>query len=156
MFKYLSRSARVALVAFLVIWVVALGWRYRNAEWIRQMLRPPEPVKQILFDNGSVRDARPTVDARASPPTLQQDNTPPGVMRKCVRGNEITYTDVPCPTGTQVSGLKQGNVTVVDRIAPVEKESGKQAQGNKSLMDALDLSGNENIKDKMIERAANR
>ena len=138
MYKYLSKSARVALVTGLVIWIVALGWRHRNAEWLRHMHRPTEPVNQIQFDNGSVRDARPTSDARVLQAPDQQDNIPLGVMRKCMRGNQITYTDAPCPTGAHVSGVKGGNVTVVDRIAPVEKEGQKQEQGKKTILDALD------------------
>jgi len=58
--------------------------------------------------------------------------------------------------GTSVSG---GNVTVLPSInpKPLRQPEGAQApSGRSTLQDALDLNGNDNIRDKMMERAINR
>ena len=55
------------------------------------MLATPTP-KPIVFDNGTVRQYEPT-----PPPAVP--SLPNGVLRKCVRGGETTYTNVSCPAG---------------------------------------------------------
>lgn len=139
----------------LALIVTAVGYRHRNDEWLNGLLRPAAPAAPIKFDNGSVRDKDAGV-AKSAASTSAQYDPPPGVMRKCVRGRELLYTDQPCPKGSSAEGVTGGNVTVLQGgIVPTEKAR-PATSGQKTLRDALDVSGNDNIKEKMIERAVNQ
>ena len=107
----------------------------------------------IQFDNGTVREA-PVPASPASAASAQVFEGEPGKLKKCLRGNTVTYTDQNCPPGTKAAAVTGGNVTVVPSEKP--KPAARDAAANNSrntLRDALDLSGNDNIRDKMMERA---
>jgi hypothetical protein len=95
-------------------------------------------------------------DAAGTPKVANgEDDLAPGAMRKCVRKQEILYTDKACPAGMTFASVQGGAVNVVESNS-VPKEKTKSDQGRSSLRDVLDVSGNANIKEKMIERAINR
>lgn len=74
-----------------------------------------------------------------------------------VHGNSTVWdTDQPCPVNARVGPIKGGSVTVVGATKTKPETQAAVEPGPKALRDALDLSGNENIRDKMMERAINR
>jgi hypothetical protein len=139
---------------FFLFCATLFAYNHRNDDGIVGLLRSNAPPKEIKFDNGSVRDlAR---DAASAPKiTSAEDALAPGAMRKCVRKQEILYTDKTCPAGTMFASVQGGAVNVVESNS-VPKEKTKSDQGRDSLRDALYVSGNANIKEKMMERAINR
>jgi hypothetical protein len=139
---------------FFLCCATLFAYNHRNDAWIGGLFRPDAPSKEIKFDNGSVRDVARDA-ASATKITSAEDALAPGAMRKCVRKQEILYTDKTCPAGTTFASVQGGAVNVVESN-PVPKEKTKSDQGRSSLRDALDVSGNANIKEKMMERAINR
>ena len=158
-----SDLGRVVRVLFLLVGIgiaASLAWKSRNAEWVQKLLQVDGPATvNIKFDNGSVRDTAPAA-ATASTPTRVKDqgsqNNAPGVIKKCLRGKEITYTDQVCPADAKVAPVTGGNVTVVGAPKAKVERSNTAEPGPKALRDALDLSSNENIREKMMERAVNQ
>lgn len=95
----------------LALLVALLAWRQREA--LQAFFSPPaEPAKPIVFDNGTVRDTTPAppaeAGAAAGPAPL-----PRGVMRKCLRGAEVTYTDRECPPGFKERPVSGSQFSVV-------------------------------------------
>jgi hypothetical protein len=156
--SYVGRAVRYVLMGIVILAMGRLAWQHKNDAWIQTLFRPDGPAKMVIqFDNGSVRDAGtlPGGKPAESAGNTAQENTP-GKLKKCLKGNEVIYTDNLCPVGTKVAAVDGGNVTVLGGSPPKPKVSGASHDGPKSLRDALDLSGNENIKDKMMERAINK
>jgi hypothetical protein len=151
--KWFQRAGIVLLVGVVGI----SAWRHRDDAWVQALWRPEAPPKPVVFDNGSVRAAaQPMVPASAA--AKGPDNLP-GQMKKCIKGKQVVYTDQPCEAGAKVASVSGGNVTVVPSIAPKPAAPAQGAQapsGRSTLHDALDLNGNDNIRDKMMERAINR
>jgi hypothetical protein len=76
-----------------------------------------------------------------------------GQLKKCVIKDKVTYTDQECPMGTKVAPINSGTVVVLESQKPKTKDAQSTQGGQKVLRDALDISGGENLKDKMIDRA---
>ncbi|MBK7005317.1 MAG: hypothetical protein IPH37_09300 [Burkholderiales bacterium] len=149
---------RYVLVGVALVVLVSLGWRHRNDAWVQGLLRPPAPAKAIVFDNGSVRATLPYVAEDATSAAQQQaQNNLPGILKKCIRKSKVVYTDQPCPDGFSAEQVSGDKVTVMESGAkPSNTNPAAPADPRKTLHDALDLSGNDNIKDKMMDRAINR
>ena len=142
-----------ALVAALLL-VVAAGWRYRHAGFIRELTHgQPKATVEIPFDNGTVRQydrARP--DARQG---AAAQAAPAGV-RKCRRGAEIIYTGGACPAGARELPMQGGTLSVVaGQHAPTTQpqRGGESAQRRSTLHDVLDRSGEIDLTQRRIERA---
>jgi hypothetical protein len=151
------RIARYFAVVLVVVVAGNVAWIHRNDDWIQKFIRPDGAAKvDIRFDNASIRDA---VVILGQPPSTSSnravENTP-GTMKKCLLGREVVYTDQPCPAGATVAAVNGGNVTLLDANKPKKDERSPSQDRNTSLRDALDLSGNENIREKMMERAINK
>jgi hypothetical protein len=144
------------LLTLVLVVLASVGWRHRNDAWVQGLLRPPAPAKAIQFDNGSVRDTLPRIpEDGASAAHEQALNNLPGKLKKCIRKAQVVYTDQPCPAGFSAEPVSGDKVTVLESPTPKSNPGGKAAapDARKTLHDALDLSGNDNIKDKMMERA---
>lgn len=91
--------------------VLAVGWRYRNAEVVQRIVNPPshKPLA-IEFDNGTVRQTGAASQPGTGRPTQV---LAPGAVRKCRRGTEITYTNQTCPPGHVEQPMSQGTVNVL-------------------------------------------
>ena len=145
--------------AFMV--VVALGvsaWRHRDDAWVQALWRPEAVAKPVVFDNGSVRDNAAPLAPSASAAAKGPDNLP-GPMKKCVRGKQVIYTDQPCESGAKVVAVTGGNLTVVPSLtpkAPAPTSAGPTQADRSTLHQALDVHGQDNMRDKMMERAINR
>lgn len=78
-----------------------------------------------------------------------------GPLRKCVRGQEVTYTDAECPAGHQPQALTGAPVTVLP-ATPVPKRAEAGSPGSSApalLRKALDVEVDANLKDRRMERA---
>ena len=155
----LNKAIRFLFLIIGIAIVASITWKSRNAEWIQMLLQVDAPEKvNIKFDNGSVRDNLPAGSTAVSPNRTKDhgaQNNAPGVVKKCLRGKEITYTDQVCPSDANVAPVTGGNVTVVGTPKAKVERSNTFEPGPKALRDALDLSGNENLREKMMERIAN-
>jgi hypothetical protein len=137
-----------------VIWVVAIllvasaGWHYRES--FAALSRSAPPPKPIVFDNGTVRQyqvADPASQAVAEP-------LPDGVMRKCVRRGETTYTNVSCPAGFKEKPVDGSRMTVVsggDTPRPAAAAPSPAATRN-ALRDALDVGGDDRLRERAMDR----
>ncbi len=107
---------RTLSLTALALFVAAVGWRYRHAEWVQAVVGPPAPAKAkpIVFDNGTVRAPPVRASDAAAPPAATG-------LRKCLRGQTISYTDQPCPPGSREAEMNRGAVTVVPGQAPAAK-----------------------------------
>ena len=155
----LDLGKKTLLLCFGVTIVASTAWRYRNAQWVQQFLQVDGPAKvNIKFDNGSVRDGQRTGGPRQASERQNQSSSDNaiGKLKKCLHKDEVIYTDQPCPVNARVAPVKGGSVTVVGATKTKPETQAAVEPGPKALRDALDLSGNENLREKMIERAINR
>ncbi len=144
---------------------VALGalvlWR-TQAMWAGWLPGPARTVKPIVFDNGSVRE-RP---APAAPDAVTaKTSLPPGAMRKCVKGREVVYTQVPCASGFKemAVGGTPVNVVTTPSARPLDavRSLGREAQGHQEvgaqrrLQQVLDIERNDRMREKAVDRVVN-
>jgi hypothetical protein len=89
------------VIGFALVFLAALAWRLRLLDVLTGLASPARPAPvQIKFDNGSVRDTTPTV--KVDPKSLP---APIGVLRKCLHGQQVSYTNSFCPPGTHEAPL---------------------------------------------------
>ncbi len=134
----------IALTA-LALFVAAVGWRYRNAEGLRSWLATPAATKAkpIVFDNGTVHAPPVRASGAATAPAATG-------LRKCLRGQTVSYTDQPCPPGSREAEVNRGSVTVVDGQTPAAKPSAGLKLPN--ARDAIRPEG-PSLNEQAIERA---
>jgi hypothetical protein len=120
---------------------------------IQSWLNPTQGTsKPIVFDNGSVRDQ--LYAPAASQPKQTAVLSPPGALRKCVRGDRVTYSNLTCPAGFREQAVSAEPVTVVPAIKPPKSETTANAGGkHKALQEALDLKRDEQLRQRMIQSA---
>jgi hypothetical protein len=110
----------------------------------------PSIPKEIVFDNGSFRDAP---SPAASEPT-QVALSAPGALRKCVRGDRVTYSNLTCPPGFKERQVSSDKVTVISTDGTRKPESKVQSESaQKTLHNALDLKTDDQLRQRMIDRA---
>jgi hypothetical protein len=129
----------------------AFAWRYHDAEVVTRFLHPDTTKpKPIQFDNGTVRQYR----IASQPDGVRQEaQLPVGSLRKCWKGAEVVYTNFSCPRGFKERPVA-ATVNVVSGQAttrPATREAGTPVKS--SLHDALDLSQDPHLREKIIERA---
>lgn len=74
-----------------------------------------------------------------------------GPLRKCVNGQQVTYTNAACPAGHKEQAVTAAPFNVVP-ATPVPKPA--QAAGSAPLLhQVLDVKPEPTLKDKMMERA---
>ena len=141
----LNRSIRYVLAVVAVVVLGKLIWVHRNDDWVRNLSRPGGPATvDIKFDNGSVREVAVTERA------VKSDA---GKLKKCLIKGQVTYTDQDCPIGAKSAPISGGTVVVLESQKSMTKEASSAQGGQKTLRDALDISGGENLKDKAMERS---
>ncbi len=142
---------KTVAVAILLLVLAAMGWRYRNADWVQSALHPAEhkPLS-IPFDKPP-----DPADAAASLPAPQAVAPPPGPrgVRKCrTKAGEVIYTDNTCPPGAREQAITQGAVTVL----PAQAAKPAPAGGNTirdDLLSPTDAAGD--LRARRIERIVN-
>jgi hypothetical protein len=111
----------------------------------------PDKPPEIVFDNGSVRDIP---GPAASSPSRTAALSPPGVMRKCVRGDRVTYSNLTCPPGFREKPVSRDGVTVLPADGnPSATRAQQGAAPHEAMREALDLKRDEKLRQRMIDRA---
>lgn len=108
----MHRNIKIGIGLFLLILLLAYGWRYRNSALIQSWVHPEEPrPANIKFDNGTVRSTEPASAASAAAPAKV---LPPNQFRRCSDGKSVIYTDRPCAPGSkELPPLNKGTMTVI-------------------------------------------
>ena len=141
--KNIFIGAAIALLA-------AIGWQYRNAEFLREWLRPQAPPVTVKFDNGSVRD-----DAVILPavPTSGLRPAALGTPRKCQGAQSTVYTDGVCPPGTREKAIASGTVTVVESRGGDKARPGLAAPvAGSALRNVIDRPAEHDLAEKWMQR----
>ena len=144
------RTLHYLLFGIAALLLGSTGWKHRNDAWLQDLLHTAAPAPPaIRFDNGSVRDTLPPVAHNPNSNSNNALNTT-GKLKKCAGPRGVVYTDQICPPGTAVAAVTGGNVTIVEGNAGTAKSPG---DAPKALRDALDVSGNNDLREKMLDRA---
>lgn len=145
----LLRRLAIAALAAVIMSIAFSMWRGGAVrDWLRTTPdRPPE----IVFDNGSVRD---TPSPPASSPSRAVALSPPGALRKCVRGDQVTYSNLTCPPGFREKEIAKDRVTVVPGVrTPPSPPLQPAAKPHESMREVLDLKRDEKLRQRMIDKA---
>ncbi len=155
---FMNPTVKYVLVGLVVVVAAKLAWTHRGDDWVQALLRPQGPAKvEIKFDNGSVRDAAlPSADRTSQAARGQTVRNEAGELKKCLIAGKIVYTEQVCPAGAKVAAVNGGNFAVMDTPKPKPGDHTSAQGARKTLHDALDLSGGEDIKARMMERAVNQ
>ena len=73
-------------------------------------------------------------------------------LRKCVKGREVSYSNVGCPVGHTEQAVSAAPVTVLP-ATPAPRPAQVAGSGPPSLHKALDITRDETLRDKAMERA---
>lgn len=95
---------------------------------------------------------RTELQAWALAATAQPASSAP--LRKCVKGGQVSYSNVACPAGHAEQAVSAAPVTVLP-ATPVPKPADAAGSGPSSLHQALDITRDETLRDKAMERAIN-
>jgi len=159
---------RIAVGAGLALLAILLYALWRDLP-LREWLRPTHTVRrELVFDNGSVRDGQPAPDG----PRVAAQSAP-GALRKCVRGERISYSNLGCPEGWREQAVARGQVNVIaappspsaHRTATTTTPGSPQpgaapgAQGRpgapgaqEALRQSVDLRRDEALRERQVER----
>lgn len=136
-------SIRWGVVLVVVAAMAAWGWQQRERFWTRAV---PEPAPV---------DTRPTSPAPDDGPAPRNvgaaDGFRPGQMRKCVKGAQVSYTNVDCPPGFRAQAVGGAPVNVLPATQVASSSQGASAPA--ALRQALDIDRGETLNDKLIDRA---
>ncbi len=138
----------IRIIFLTAIIVLALSAAWSKREQLEALLEPDRVVKPIVFDNGTVRQYMPSASS-------DQADLPAGTLRKCVSKGEVTYTNVPCPKGHKEKPVAGPPVNVVagQVVQAAKQPAVNGAKGTSALHDALDLSSDGQLKERIMERA---
>jgi hypothetical protein len=138
-------SIRGLIVVLLLAAALGLAWQKREPlqAWAGSASLPATPG--ISFN-----EARPAADA-AMPTGASRFRS--GDLRKCVNGQQVSYSNVECPPGHKEQAVTAAPVTVLP-ATPVSKPAAASS-GPSSLHKALDLTRDDTLREKAIERAVN-
>lgn len=139
---------RTIVIAAALVFAGSILWGNRKS-WGPEAT-PVTVAKPIVFDNGTVRAPRTTVDVVGPPAPA---GFAPGELRKCSKGKMVEYTNMTCPDGFRESAVTATNVTVV-AATPVAKanDRGQGAKAKATLRDVLDINQPDNLRDKVMDR----
>lgn len=73
-----------------------------------------------------------------------------GALRKCVKGQQVSYVNTECPPGTQAQAVTGGTVSVV-KATPVAPPA-SASSGPTALHQALDITRDDTLRQKIMER----
>lgn len=130
-------KASTLIVVALAVLAAAL-WFGRDRPAVQQAL--PAPLREAL--SPAPTRARPPAAATTQP-------------RKCRNGDQVIYTDGPCPAGTREQALAGGTVTVLPGPAAAAPASAASAVPPLRRL-AGDGAGPERASDRSVEQALHR
>ncbi len=75
-------------------------------------------------------------------------------MRKCVRGDRVTYSNLTCPPGFRERTVSEDRVTVVPAIkATTSTPAPSGTSPHEKMREALDIQPDDKLRQRMIDRA---
>ena len=136
-------------LAILAISLIALSIIWAKRQVLAELVAlPPPPPAQIQFDNGTVRQYRPTM--------VDRSTLPAGTMRKCVNDHEVVYTEVPCHSGQQERIVAGPPINIVPAQAPAASNSASMSDKAKTPLAAmLGTTPDTKLRERMMEQAIN-
>lgn len=131
--------------------LAALGLAWQQRERLLASVQPAPQLTVISPNHDEpAAEAQPAADAAA--PRVRS-KLPPGALRKCVNGQQVSYTNVECPPGHQEQALNGKPVNVMP-ATPVSKPV-VASSAPSALHQALGLTRDDTLRDRAIERAIN-
>jgi hypothetical protein len=142
-------SARILFITAALLIALSVAWGKRQS--IQTLFAPPPPSpKPIQFDNGTVREFAPSSSASSSSDRSQIAS---GGLRKCFKGQQISYTNMECPPGSTEKPVAGPPVNILPAQASAKSDEARaQDKAKPSLRGALELDRDVNLKDRMMER----
>lgn len=133
-------SLRGLVVSAVLLAACVLAWQKREGlqSWLRQA------------QSGAAAGARAATDAVQSTAPTTTPQPAPGGLRKCVKGQQVTYTNAECPPGHREQAVA-GDVTVLP--APPVSKPAEEASAPSQLHQALGLTPDEKLRQKIMDRA---
>jgi hypothetical protein len=130
-------SIRGLIVVLLLAAALGLAWQKRE-------------LLQAWAGSASL-SAAPSISFNEPPPAPKGSSKfRAGELRKCVNGQQVSYSNVECPPGAKEQGVTAGAVTVVPGTpAPKPAAAGS---GPSALHKALDLTRDDTLHEKIMER----
>ena len=141
-------SIRGLIIALLFLSALGLAWQKREPlrAWLGSVPVPSVPVS--ISDQPATSSADPSTPASPAKPSAKYRA---GELRKCINGQQVAYTNVECPPGFKEQAVAAAAVTVVPGTPVAKPEAA--ASGPSALHKALDISRDDTLHDKMIQRA---
>ena len=135
-------SLRGLVIATILLAALGLAWQKREQlqAWLGSA---PNLVASVPGPGEPSAGTRPAAAPQSRP----------GGLRKCVKGQQISYTNVECPPGHQEQAVAAAPVNVLP-ATPVSKPA-EASSGPSSLHKALDLTRDDTLRERAIERAVN-
>ena len=148
-------SIKIYFWGLIIAVLAAIGWRTLHTEAAQQWLHPQTTQPLVInFDNQEPPSAGPPPQAGES--TITPMPKAASGLRKCRKGNQVTYTDGDCPAGSKEQTVG-GTVTVVpgQTVTQSSHTSGTDklhANVRDILLDPRDA----NLRDKRMDQIINR
>lgn len=130
-------SIRGLIALMLLLAALGLGWQQRERlqAWAASAALPAAPSL-------SFNEPQPTPKASSK--------FRAGELRKCINGQQVSYSNVECPPGAREQAVTGGAVTVVPGT-PVAKPAAASS-GPSALHKALDITRDDTLHEKIMER----
>ena len=131
-------------MAAVVLAVGVLAWQKQDQ--LKALISSAPPI--------TLPDLPRSESSAAAPTSASKSKFAPGAMRKCVKGQQVSYTNVECPAGTQEQAVTAAPVNVV-QATPVPKpaQAAQASSGPAALREALDMKREETLREKAMDRA---
>jgi hypothetical protein len=147
-FPGFAMSMRSLAIATILLAALGLAWQKR--EQLQTWLRA---APALSTSAPSLSDPLVATRPEAEGATSTSARSRPGGLRKCVKGQQVSYTNVECPPGHQELTVTTAPVNVLP-ATPVSKPA-ESSSGPSALHKALDLTRDDTLRERVIERAVN-
>ena len=147
-------STKSFLLVSLVIGTAGALWYFKDAPSVRIATSNVSATAASVSAKLGLNDtASSGVNASAAPSNA-------GGLRKCVKGDAVSYVDTPCPPGSKEQSIRKDLVTVVPAQAPAQtgtqdaEKNAPQTNQPKTVLEMLaPPEKGESLKEKMMNRA---
>ena len=147
-------GTKTLLLVSLVIGTAGALWYFKDVPSVRSATSNVSAIATNVSAKLGVNDSASSgVSASAAPSNASG-------LRKCVRGESVSYVDTPCPPGSKEQSIRKDLVTVVPGQAPAQAHTADttrnagQAERPKTVLEMLaPPEKGESLKEKMMNRA---
>jgi hypothetical protein len=147
-------GTKSVLLFSLVIGAVGALWYFKDAPSVRSATSNISAIATNVSAKLGLNDSASSgVNASAA-------SSNAGGLRKCVRGDAVSYVDTPCPPGSKEQSIRKDLVTVVPAQAPAQANTADttrnagQTERPKTVLEMLaPPEKGESLKEKMMNRA---